>query len=129
MCEYFNLSCSLVGPPFTPNIIKVTPQTTFINLVWSQRAGDVVVSYTVSYTFITRGCDYTEFGGDAITGIDGSIRAYNLSNIQENSDFDISIIAVNGEGSSLVPARTSSTTLEAGEIFMSTMIYTYCVVI
>ena len=86
-------------------------------------------SYTISYSYITRGCDGTVIGEDTITGIDGSIRTYSLSNIQENSDFDISITAVNGAGSSPVPARTSSTTLVAGEIFKSTLIYTYCVVI
>ena len=122
MCEYFILSCSLVGPPFTPIITVVTPQTTFINLVWSQQDGDVVVSYTVSYSFITRGCDGTIRGRNTITGIDGFIRAYNLSNIEENSDIDISIKAVNGAGSSPVPASTSSTTLEAGEIFMSNLL-------
>ena len=122
MCEYFILSCSLVGPPFTPIITMVTPQTTFINLVWSQHDGDVVVSYTVSYSFITRGCDGTIRGRNTITGIDGFIRAYNLSNIEENSDINISIIAVNGAGSSPVPASTSSTTLEAGEIFMSNLL-------
>ena len=129
MYEYFFLSCCLVGPPFTPIITKVTPQTTSINLVWSQHAGDVVDSYAISYSYITRGCDGTVLGGNTITGIDGSIRTYSLSNLEENSDFSISITAVNGAGSSPVPARISSTTLVAGEIFMSTLIYTYFVVI
>ena len=122
MSEYFILSCSLVGPPFIPTITKVTPQTTSINLVWSQRAGDVVDSYTISYSYITRGCNGTALGGNTITGIDGSIRTYSLSNIEENSDFCISISAVNGAGTSQVPARTSFTTLVAGGIvFMSTV--------
>ena len=77
-------------------------------------------SYTISYSYITRGCNGTALGGDTITGIDGSIRTYSLSNIEENSDFDISISAVNGAGSSPMPARATSTTLVAGEIFMST---------
>ena len=118
-----------MGPPFTPIITKVTPRTTSINLAWSQSAGDVVDSYTISYSYITRGCNGAVLGADTITGIDGSIRTYSLSNIEENSDLDISIRAVNGAGSSPVPARTSSTTLVAGEIFMSTLTYTYCVVI
>ena len=106
MCKYFILSCSLVGPPYTPTINMVTPQTTSINLAWSQHAGDVVDSYTISYSYITRCCGGTVLGGNTITGIDGSIRTYSLSNIEENSDFDISITAVNGVGSSTVPART-----------------------
>ena len=63
-------------------------------------------SYTISYSYITRGCNGTVLGGDTINGIDGSIRTYSLSNIEENSDFDISITAMNGAGSSPVPART-----------------------
>ena len=118
MYEYFILSCSLVGLPSTPTINMVIPQTTSINLAWNQSAGDVVDSYTISYSYITRGCDDTVLGGNTITGIDGSIRTYILSNIDENSDFDISITAVNGVGSSPVPAKTTSTTLVAGEIFM-----------
>ena len=108
-----------MNPPSTPTITTVTPQTTYINLAWSQDAGDVVNSYTISFFYITRGCDGAIVGLDTITGIDGSIRAYGLSNIQENSDFDINITAVNGAGSSPVPARTSSNTLVAGEIFIS----------
>ena len=118
-----------MGPPFTPIITNMSPQTTSINLAWSQHAGDVVDSYTISYSYITRGCNGTVLGEDTIIGIDGHIRTYSLSNIEENSDFDISITAVNGAGSSPVPAKISSPTLVAGEIFMSTLIYTYCVVI
>ena len=93
----------------------MTPRTTSINLAWSQSAGDVVDSYTISYSYITRGCNGTVLGADTITGIDGSIRTYSLSYIEENSDFDISITAVNGAGSSPMPAKTSSTTLVAGK--------------
>ena len=75
-------------------------------------------SFTISYSYVTRGCDGTIYGWDTITGIDGSIRTYSLSNVEENSDFDISITAVNGVGNSSVPAKISSTTLVAGEIFM-----------
>ena len=126
MCKYFVLSCSIVGPPSTPTINTVTPLTTSINLVWSQRAGDVVDSYTLSYSYVTRGCEGTVLGGKTITGIYGSIRTYNLSWLEENSDFNISITAVNGAGSSPVPARTSSTTLEAGGIFIVYYDY-YCI--
>ena len=115
----------LVDPPTTPVITKMTPQTTSIDLAWSQPAGDVVDSYTISYSFVTRGCDGTVLGGDTITGIDGSIRAYILSNLEENSDLEISITAVNGAGSSPVPARISSTTLVAGEIFMPISILSF----
>ena len=115
----------LVDPPTNPVITKVTPQTTSIDLAWSQPAGDVVDSFTISYSYVIRGCNGSVLGGDTITGIDGSIRAYSLSNLEENSDFDISITAVNGAGSSPVPARTTSTTLEAGEIFMPISIFSF----
>ena len=73
-------------------------------------------SYTLFYSFITRGCDGAVFGGDTITDIDGSSRSYTLSGLEEKSDFNVSIAAVNGVGSSPGPARISPITLMAGGV-------------
>ena len=54
--------------------------------------------------------------GATITNIDGSSRSYTLSGLEENSDFDVSITAMNGAGSSPGPARISPTTLMAGGV-------------
>ena len=71
-------------------------------------------SYTLVYSYTFRGCDSTVFG-DTITDIDGSSRSYTLSGLEENSDFDVSITAMNGAGSSSPgPARIFPTTLIAG---------------
>ena len=73
-------------------------------------------SYTVVYSFITRDCDGAVFGGHTTTEIDGSTNSYSFSGLEENSNFNISIAAVNGAGSSSEPARISTNTLIAGRI-------------
>ena len=72
-------------------------------------------SYTLDYSYTFRGCGSTVFG-DTITDIDGSSSSYTLSELEENCDFDVSIAAVNGAGSSPGPARISPTTLIAGGV-------------
>ena len=69
----------------------------------------MVESYTVSYTRATEQCkgtvDFKSSGN--IPGINGSIRSYSLTNLEEDSEYDITIEAVNGAG------NTSSTPLNA----------------
>ena len=73
-------------------------------------------SYALAYSFTTRGCDGAVFGGETITDIDGSSSSYTLSRLEENSDFDVSITAMNGAGNSPGSARISPTTLMAGGV-------------
>ena len=72
-------------------------------------------SYTLAHHFIIKGCDLPVHGG-TITRIDGSSRTFNLFGIEENSEVDVTITAVNGAGSSPQPARISTTTLMAGGV-------------
>ena len=105
-----------MGLPSTPTNLSAISLATSIDFSWSQLAGDLVESYTLHYSFITRGCDGTVFGGDTIKEIDSSTSSYTLSGLEEDSDFHICITAVNGAGSSAQPAKISSTTLIAGGI-------------
>ena len=72
-------------------------------------------SYTLDYSYTIKGCDSRVFE-DIITEINGSSSSYTLSGLEENSDFVVSIAAVNGAGSSPGPARISTTTLMAGGV-------------
>ena len=71
----------------------------------------MVESYTVSYTRATEQCkgsvDFKSSGN--IPGINGSIRSYSLTNLEEDSAYGITIEAVNGAGtgsSTLFTTRT-----------------------
>jgi len=78
----------------------------------SQPRGDVVDSYTISYTSVIDQCiGRAEFmSTGSISGIDGSVRTYTLTNLEEDSELSITIEAFNGAGratSSTLKARTS----------------------
>ena len=93
-------------------MISATPQTTTISLTWTQPPGDVVDSYTISYTSVIEECigtsDFSTFG--SISGNDSSMRSYTLINLEENSVYAITVEAVNGAGgtsSSILTTWTS----------------------
>ena len=112
-------SFKLVVPaPSAPTITSTIPQATSISLTWTQLPGDVVNSYTISYSFDIKDCmgQSGDTGGDTETGINGSTRIYTLINLPENSVFTISILAVNGAGTSamLAVSMTNTSTTVAG---------------
>ena len=61
----------------------------------------MVNSYTISYTSIIDQCRGTvQFASsDSVSGINGSMRSYSLTYLEEDSEYDITIEAVNGAGS------------------------------
>ena len=112
MYDMHDIYCS--GPPSSP-IVATSPQSTSITLTWSQSPGDVMDSYQISYSFTIRGCG-VEVGGDNVSTVNGSSREYTLTRLEENSDFTISITAMNGAGSS-PPANTTARTLTNGKFY------------
>ena len=72
----------------------------------------MVEFYTVSYTSATDQCEGTVnfMSSGSISGINGSMRSFSLTNLEEESDYDITIEAVNGAGratSAILTTRTS----------------------
>ena len=103
-----------VNLPSAPtNFQSSTVTATFIILTWSQPAGEVVDSYDISRSFITPSCPGQE--GMASVSMNGSVRQYNLSGLQENSVYTITITARNGAGSS-APADIIRNTPIAGKL-------------
>ena len=100
-----------LGPPSSPTILSTSPQSTSITLTWSQPSMDVVDSYQISYSFTIRGCGTTM--PTIVVSAAGSSREYFLTRLEENSDFTISITAMNGAGSSS-PTITTTRTAIAG---------------
>ncbi len=107
-CNYLLMStfCGYdsVVIPSPPLILTPQATSTSITLTWTQTTGDVVDSYTISYSFTVMGCDghSGSFGNNNIIGIDGSTRMYTLSGLEEYTEFAITLTAVNGAGSASV---------------------------
>ena len=76
----------------------------------------MVDSYTISYSFTITGCSglVGAVGGDTVTGIGSSNRTHSLINLQENTEYIISISAVNGAGTSAMSPMTTTNTPTTG---------------
>ena len=101
------------APPSVPTLISTTPLTTIISFIWTQLPSDVVDSYNISHTRTTDQCvgtpEFTSSG--SVSGINGSMRSYSLTGLEEDSEYDITIEAVNGAGrasSTILTTRTSA---------------------
>ena len=91
-------------------MISGTPQTTTISLAWTQPPGDVVDSYTISYNSTHDQCmmGIIESISYSTSHIDGSMRSYTLTNLEEDSSYTIDVQAINkaGNDSSIINIRT-----------------------
>ena len=96
--------CDSVVIPSSPLISTTQTTSTSITITWTQTIGDLVDSYTVSYSFTVIGCGGVSgsTGDHDIMGIDGSTRMYTLSGLEEYTEFTITLTAVNGAGSASV---------------------------
>ena len=110
ICMFFNLWILLytVLPPSAPTNVMSSALTTSVTLMWSQSSMDVVTDYIVSYTR-TGGCSDAPSGSRRATG-----SPYTLSNLEENTPYQINIVAMNSGGMSS-PATYTTTTLSSGE--------------
>ncbi len=96
--------CDSVQIPSSPLISTLQTTSTSITITWTQTTGDVVDSYTISYSFRVIGCDggSGSTGNKDIMGIDGATRMYTLSGLEEFTEFTITLTAVNEAGSTSV---------------------------
>ena len=110
---YFAETPTTPPVPRSPtNLASPSQSPTSITLSWEQPARDVVDRYDIVYTY-QGGCrDYTQPENMATVN-DGTAREYTLQNLQEFSDYDISIVAVNAIGAS-IPAVILGTTSKEG---------------
>ena len=123
MCFSFSLDMGLSNyqfnysaPPTTPTGLSHSSiQSTSINLTWSQPTGDIVDSYIITYSFTIRVCGVT--GGSTVM-VGGSSREYTLTDLEENSDYTISITARNEAGDSPPTTTIMATTSRAGNYYI-----------
>ena len=98
---------------------------TTLSLSWTQ-SGSAVDSYTVSYTYTIRRCGSGPIPG-SVVGISGSDRSVMLDNLEEDSDYSITLTANSGTiqlDSNVVSATTSS----AG-IFLILHMFVYVLIV
>ena len=112
----FLLFLQTSAPPSSPTGLSSSSiQSTFITLTWSQPTGDIVDSYIITYSFTIRVCGVT--GGSTVM-VGGSSREYTLTDLEENSDYTISITARNEAGDSPPTTTIMATTSRAGNYYI-----------
>ena len=81
-----------LAPPVLNLPTAVTATT--LSLSWTQ-PGSAVDSYTVSYTYTIRQCGSGPIPG-SVVGISGNARSVMLDNLEEDSDYSITLTANSG---------------------------------
>ena len=94
-----------------PVLIDATATSTTIALSWTQ-SGSSVNSYTVSYTYTIRRCSSGSVSGSGEIS-DGNVRNFTLTDLEEDSDYTITLTAISAAGQ-LTSNQISTTTAIAG---------------
>ncbi len=97
--------------PDAPSALTVTMVTaTSITSTWTQSISDIFIDrYEVSYMYTIRRC-LASPGQGMNTLLSGSARSYNLMSLNEDSTYNITVTAINDEGSrsSTITINTST---------------------
>ena len=116
-----NGSVFVVGRPSQPIRLNASVGATFVNITWSIRDDDVVYGYyEVQYSYHIRQCPNNIRRLNAIE-ISSNTNSYTLEHLEEDSEFNISLIAFNPAGRS-EPATIMATTLSSGTVKLSFII-------
>ena len=108
------------GVPSVPvNFVGSAATPTSITLTWEQLGEPDVDRYEINYRYIINECSVID-PLVSTTLSNSSQRSYTIENgadtpVEEDSDYQISLIAINGVGSS-PEARIQITTPEAGKV-------------
>ena len=113
--------CSFpVGAPSAPVNVMTTAGTTSISITWQQAEGDVVDRYEIQYTYTVNAhpgsCVLSDTEPITVTVNNGTARGYNLTPVEEDSVYTLSLTAINSAGSTSVSVSPSPITQQAGEI-------------
>ena len=102
MCLYYTV---------TPVLADATATSTTIALSWTQ-SGSSVDSYTISYTYTIRRCGSSPVSGSEEIS-DGNARSFTLTDLEEDSDYTITLTAISAAGQ-LTSHQITATTNTAG---------------
>ena len=109
-----------------PVLMDATATSTTIAFSWTQ-SGSSVDNYTVSYTYTIRQCGLGPMSKiEEIS--DGNARSFNLNDLEEDSDYTITLTAINSAGQ-LTSNQISTTTKSAGLSKLSgDIVYTHFII-
>ena len=107
-----NENVFVVGSPSQPIGMNASVGSTVVNITWSKRSNDIVHQYELQYSYRIREC-LNNSGTSNITELSNSSRSHTLENQEEDSDFTISLFAINPAGKSEA-ATVMATTLPSG---------------
>ena len=100
--------------PGQPTLNAGSTTATSISISWSVPSGFVVTSFLVQWQRNTAiGCPDED--QDSTTIMDGSLTTYDITGLEEDSEYSVTVTASNTVGSSAVSNIITGMTLEAGE--------------
>ena len=104
-----------VGRPFRLTNLNVVTDSTSISVSWSFDKRDIIFGYELQYRYTIREC----WRSSELMNITfaSPANSYILENLEEDSDFTISLFAINPAGRS-EPACLNTTTLQSGKILL-----------
>ena len=103
----------IVSFAVAPVLMDVTATSTTIDLSWTQN-GSSVESYTVSYNYTIRRCGSGPVSGSEDPEIsDSNARNFTLTNLEEDSDYTITLTAISA-AVKLTSNKINTTTTTAG---------------
>ena len=108
------MSVSVIPVPGQPSVTVDSTTATTISLSWSVPSGSVVTSYEVMWQRDTSVCPGDDEGSMSVTTTDIST-SHTITIQQEDSDYIITVTAVNAAGSSALSHAVTAVTREAGE--------------
>ena len=110
-------------------MVAAQSSATSISLTWDQPLGaDAVDGFEINYSYVINECikdgDNTPFPSVFLTLTDGSQRYYMILDdfitpVEEDSQYTISIRAINSVGRSAPSNTATTTTSSAGECFLN----------
>ena len=107
------LSIFTVGRPSQLTNLMAVADSTSINVSWSFDTRDIIPRYELQYSYTIREC---RSSSDLMNiTFASTANSYIIDNLEEDSDFTISLFATNPAGIS-EPACLNITTLQSGKI-------------
>ena len=95
-----------------PRVSAAAPLYTSIYFTWSVPQNEIIEYFELSYSYSIKGC--RGLGSNQTINVEKILREYYLTGLEENSEFVITLTAVNTAGRS-PPASFEVATLTAGE--------------
>jgi hypothetical protein len=100
-----------------------SPTATSLRITWT--VSGFIDQFEVTYEYSTYRC--IDIGGPVTVNIsDGSVRAYTLDNLNEDSRYTITVRAINTEGPTMASAITNTSTAGKYELRIETSQVQFC---